>query len=57
MKSNQKRIKFEIPDSDVTEAFIKGMGPGGQKTNKSNNCVLLTHIPTGIIVKVHDSRL
>ena len=35
---------------------MKGFGPGGQKTNKSNNCVVLKHIPTGEVVKVHDAR-
>ena len=35
---------------------MKGFGPGGQKTNKSNNCVILTHLPTGEVVKCHDAR-
>jgi len=56
LKSGQKRIKFDVHESDLTEEFIKGFGPGGQKTNKSNNCVVLKHIPTAMVVKVHDSR-
>ena len=40
----------------MTEKFVKGFGPGGQKTNKSNNCVVLTHVPSGETVKCHDSR-
>lgn len=35
---------------------MKGFGPGGQKTNKSNNCVILTHLPTMETVKCHDAR-
>jgi len=35
---------------------MKGFGPGGQKTNKSNNCVVLTHLPTMETVKCHDAR-
>lgn len=31
--------------------MIKGGGPGGQAINKTNNCVQLRHIPTGIIIK------
>lgn len=31
------------------------MGNGGQKKNKTNSCVDLTHIPTGIKVRI-DSR-
>ncbi len=49
-------MKFEIHEKDLREDFIKGFGPGGQKTNKSNNCVVLKHMPTGIVVRVHDSR-
>ena len=56
MKKGRIRLKFEIKDSDISEKFVKGFGPGGQKTNKSNNCVLMTHLPTGEIVKCHDSR-
>ena len=48
--------KFTINPSDVLERISSGSGPGGQKVNKSENCVNLLHVPTGIMVKVHDSR-
>ena len=48
------RLKFTIPESDLEKHFIKGFGPGGQKTNKTNNCVVLKHLPTGEVVKCHD---
>ena len=48
LKGGLQRIKFSVPERDIEEQFIKGFGPGGQKTNKSNNCVVLKHIPTGI---------
>jgi protein subunit release factor B len=51
-----KRYKFSLNELDFEEHFIKGFGPGGQKTNKSNNCVVLKHLPTGIVVRCHDSR-
>ena len=57
LKGGKHRIKFSIPERDIQEKFTKGFGPGGQKTNKSNNCVLLTHVPTGLQVKSHDNRL
>ena len=57
IKGGKQRIKFTIPERDLSEKFIKGFGPGGQKTNKSNNCVALTHKPTGLQVRSHDSRL
>lgn len=56
LKYRLTRLKFKIHDSDLREQFVKGFGPGGQKTNKSNNCVVLTHLPTMETVKCHDSR-
>ena len=56
LKGTTERIKFELKKKDLEEKFVKGFGPGGQKTNKSNNCVVLKHLPTKIVVKCHDSR-
>jgi protein subunit release factor B len=45
-------------EEELDEQFIKGSGPGGQAVNKTNNCVLLLHKPTGTlsIAKVNVSR-
>ena len=43
---------IKILAKDIEESFVKGNGPGGQKVNKSSNCVVLKHKPTGIVVKV-----
>lgn len=48
--------KFTISPNDVIEKLCSGSGPGGQKVNKSENCVNLLHVPTRLKVKVHDSR-
>ena len=48
LKGGINRIKFSVPERDIEEHFIKGFGPGGQKTNKTNNCVVIRHLPTGI---------
>merc|ERR1712194_487784 len=48
-------VQHHRPDV-VTENFVKGRGPGGQKINKTRNCVQLTHQPTGVQVQVQDSR-
>lgn len=48
--------RYSIPSSEILEKLTTGWGPGGQSVNKSVNCVCLTHIPTGISVKVHQSR-
>lgn len=41
-----------LSEGDFEEKFIRGSGPGGQKTNKTSNCVELRHKETGIVVKV-----
>jgi len=38
--------KFSIPECDLSYTYQKGGGKGGQKVNKTNNCVILTHLPT-----------
>lgn len=48
--------KFTIDLKDVAIRLSYGSGPGGQSVNKSENCVNMIHIPTGIWVKVHQSR-
>ncbi|KAL4992879.1 RF-1 domain-containing protein [Aspergillus falconensis] len=48
------RIKLE--DADITIAYLKGTGPGGQKINKTNSAVQLIHNPTGIVVKSQATR-
>lgn len=45
-----------LNESDLIERYIKGGGKGGQKVNKSNNCVLLIHQPTNTYVKCHATR-
>ncbi|XP_063696014.1 mitochondrial translation release factor in rescue [Culicoides brevitarsis] len=47
----------KINEEDLEERFVRGSGPGGQAVNKTANNVVLKHIPTGIIVKCHKSRL
>jgi protein subunit release factor B len=43
-------------DSEITESFLKGSGPGGQKINKTSSAVQLKHLPTGIVVKCQETR-
>nr|XP_056715653.1 mitochondrial translation release factor in rescue [Euleptes europaea] len=45
-----------LNEADLEEQFVRGSGPGGQATNKSSNCVVLKHIPSGIVVKCHQTR-
>ena len=43
-------------EDDLEESFIMGGGPGGQKTNKTSSVVRLSHGPSGVAVKVGESR-
>ncbi len=43
-------------EEDLEESFILGGGPGGQKTNKTSSVVRLAHAPSGITVKVGETR-
>lgn len=46
----------DVREEDLTESFILGSGPGGQKVNKSSVCVMLIHGPTGKVVKCAQTR-
>ncbi|KAL6448345.1 hypothetical protein ACFW04_000349 [Cataglyphis niger] len=46
----------KLDEAELEEQFIRGNGPGGQATNKTNNAVLLKHKPTGLVVKCHETR-
>lgn len=59
--NNNKKIDYSrvpvLNEQDLEEQMVRGSGPGGQAVNKTNNCVVLKHIPTGIIVKCHLHRM
>ena len=48
--------KLGIKEDDLLEKFVKGSGKGGQKINKTASCVVLTHKPSGIIIKCQRER-
>jgi len=45
-----------LSESDLQEWFIRGGGPGGQKTNKTSSTVCLRHKPTGLEVRCAQER-
>lgn len=52
-----KAAKLKILPEDVEEQFVRGTGSGGQKINKTSNCVWLKHLPTGTEVKCQEHRI
>ena len=49
-------VEASVYEDDLEESFILGGGPGGQKTNKTSSVVRLNHEPSGVAVKVGESR-
>ena len=48
--------KLHIEPRHIEEAIARGSGHGGQKINKTSNCVRLHHTITGIEVRVQKYR-
>lgn len=49
-------VRAGLTEDDLREQFVLGSGSGGQKINKTSSAVRLTHLPTGLWVKVQSSR-
>ena len=45
-----------ISEGELLEKFVRGSGAGGQKINKTSNCVFLKHLPTGVCIKCQMDR-
>ena len=43
-------------EADLIEQFVRGSGAGGQSVARTANCVVLKHVPTGIVLRCHATR-
>ena len=48
--------RLGIREADLEESFTRSSGPGGQNVNKVSTCVILKHLPTGLIIKCQQER-
>jgi len=49
-------VQLHLRPEDIEMSTIRGSGAGGQKRNKTESCVVLKHVPSGLMVRAETER-
>lgn len=52
----ERMAALYITEKDLQEQFVLSGGRGGQKLQKTRNCVVLKHLPSGLVIRCERER-